>query len=107
MSLSGDFSVVQCVPFVVFSRAEQVVLAFYNVNANVGSFFAAQSSASVSVAAVAAAQSSLNAVLGLDIVCLIICFVGLFGGYTLMIDKFVALTAYRGERAADNAAGIH
>jgi hypothetical protein len=38
-------------------------------------------------AVAAAAVTSLTAALGLSVVCLAVCFAGLFGGYTLMFDR--------------------
>lgn len=68
---------------------KQVVMAFYAVDANVGATFAGRSSSYTSPTAseVSAAKSSLTAALSLSIICLAVCFVGLFGGFTLMFDK--------------------
>jgi Transmembrane protein len=60
-------------------------MAFYSINANVGAAFAGSTSPTASQ--VSAAKSSLTAALSLSIICLAVCFVGLFGGFTLMFDK--------------------
>jgi len=63
----------------------QVVLAFYSIDSNVAAAFSGYANPSSSD--VAAAKSSLTAALSLSIICLGLCFVGLFGGFTLMFDR--------------------